>query len=527
MGAAFVAGLAGSLSALSVELRNISNDQLFSKIDFEKANPGVPYHTARQYLKIEYPEVIKQEVRIFSNRTVIAPSTTAAPSTGELRPILFFPPPPAGGGEDLFPLYWFEASSTVASGPDFSASNEPLWHRMIDLSDRSFNQKKPLSRLAVFPTNASYVYLGMKLSTNAPAGTYDTNLIIEIVSQFRDVKAPEIRAPACEKIPLTAMVRFTATMEDDFDVKEATFHYRLKGGADFTSAPMQLRQKVDNPFQWNAIALVQAEQLQLGLYEYYYECSDGNFRAYYGSPAVPKELELISEFAEMAKSVSNEGGKFVTSDCALQSGAPDLTFPVGSLPLNIMITVQKIRAQTLPQVEGQNAVSAYEFGPSGLTFDRPVPLTFSFVDDNQDGLLDGTGINETDLRIYWFDGINWRNMGGTVNPEDNKVTVNISHFSVYALFPAGPLTPSAVRPLEKIITPNGDGINDFAQFGLTGEFEVKIVDIGGRLVRKLNNVNTWDGRKDNGEMAESGVYVYQVTSSQLVDKVTGTLAVAR
>lgn len=520
--AAFAAGAAPRAHALSVELRNIFNDELFPKIDFENANPREPYHVAKQYLKIGYPEVIKQEVRIYSNRA------TPVTSTVSVRPALFFPPPPPSGtGEEVMPLFWLETSSPVPNGPSLSAQTEPQWRRMIDISDKSFNLKKPLSRLAIFPTNESFVYLGTKLSTNAPAGTYDTSLIIEIVSQFQDAKAPSIQPPACEKIPLTSRVRFSALIEDDFDVTQATFHYRLKGAADFASAPMQLKQKADNPFQWNAVALVDAEQLQLGIYEYYYECSDGSFRSFYGSPAVPKELELISEFTEVAEPMSNDGGKLIASDCALQSGAPDLTFPAGSLPVNVMITVKKLKSSSLPPMDGRSAVTAYEFGPHGLNFNQPVPLTFSYVDDNQDGMVDESGVNETDLKIFYFDGIEWKNVGGTVDSAANKVSANITHFSVYGVFPAGLLSAGQVRPGVKIITPNGDGVNDFAQFGLSGEFEIKIIDITGRRVRLLSNNNVWDGRNDSGGIVESGVYVYQVSTRELSEKVTGTIGVAR
>ena len=199
----------------------------------------------------------------------------------------------------------------------------------------------------------------------------------------------------------------------------------------------------------------------------------------------------------------------------------------GSLPVNVMITVKKLKSATLPPLEGRGAIMAYEFGPHGLTFDRPVPLTFSYVDDNQDGLIDGSGINEAELKIFYFDGIEWKNVGGTVDPGANKVTANISHFSIYGVFPAGALSAGQVRPSVKIITPNGDGINDFAQFGLSGNFEIKIVDINGRQIRKLDNHNVWDGRKDNGEPVESGVYVYQVSTQDLSEKVTGTIGVAR
>ena len=76
----------------------------------------------------------------------------------------------------------------------------------------------------------------------------------------------------------------------------------------------------------------------------------------------------------------------------------------------------------------------------------------------------------------------------------------ITHFTYYALFPVKPLTADDYRPKEKIITPAQiDNKNDFATFdGLGDEFEIRIYDITGRLVRLLNQTVSsgpkWDGK---------------------------------
>lgn len=82
-----------------------------------------------------------------------------------------------------------------------------------------------------------------------------------------------------------------------------------------------------------------------------------------------------------------------------------------------------------------------------------------------------------------------------------------------------------VRPKQATVTPNGDGFNDSAVFGITGSFEIKVFNIKGKLVRTLQNINVWDGRDDNGDLAESGVYAYKVKAPGV--NVSGMLAVAR
>ena len=84
--------------------------------------------------------------------------------------------------------------------------------------------------------------------------------------------------------------------------------------------------------------------------------------------------------------------------------------------------------------------------------------------------------------------------------------------------------------MEKVITPNGDGINDELNFSfgdLTQSVDVDIFDVNGHRVRSLASPNNlkWDGRDDSGKVVESGVYIYQYT----VDgkRVSGLVAVAK
>ena len=62
---------------------------------------------------------------------------------------------------------------------------------------------------------------------------------------------------------------------------------------------------------------------------------------------------------------------------------------------------------------------------------------------------------------------------------------------------------------------------------ISDEFEISIFDVQGNRIRRIQNRNVWDGKKDDGSLAESGVYVYQVRSGQLDKTVSGTIGVAR
>ena len=141
--------------------------------------------------------------------------------------------------------------------------------------------------------------------------------------------------------------------------------------------------------------------------------------------------------------------------------------------------------------------------------------------------------NESQLACYWWDGITWRPAGGKVDRERNSVTINVSHFSYYGLFKVRPMGFSEYRPKERIITPAcADGKNDVAYFsGLTGQVAtVRIYDITGKKIRTIEGEPyEWDGTDDDGNIVESGVYIYQFRADVNGKKrmVSGTIVVAK
>jgi gliding motility-associated-like protein len=148
----------------------------------------------------------------------------------------------------------------------------------------------------------------------------------------------------------------------------------------------------------------------------------------------------------------------------------------------------------------------------------------------QDGVLDGTTSREDRASVLWWDGFRWRRLGGAIDSLRNTITARLGFFSYMAIVPAAPISPQDRRPFERIITPNGDGVNDTAVFSLgdvNQNVRVQIFDATGHRVRTLNSLNTidWDGRDDGGRIVESGVYIYQYeVDGQLV---SGLIAVAK
>ena len=83
-----------------------------------------------------------------------------------------------------------------------------------------------------------------------------------------------------------------------------------------------------------------------------------------------------------------------------------------------------------------------------------------------------------------------------------------------------------VKPSQKIITPNGDGINDTIVFtGLGTTFEIDIFNINGKLINKITDKNYWDGTDYNNKLVENGIYIYQIKNNN--QKIEGTILVVK
>jgi hypothetical protein len=212
---------------------------------------------------------------------------------------------------------------------------------------------------------------------------------------------------------------------------------------------------------------------------------------------------------------------------------------------------------------GTSPVVAYNFSLIGTSLQKSAQLVLSYPAD-LNGQIAGNGGNPLNLAPYWWDGASWRvlalpqidttlhtvtaslpppakgSVGKTVAAQTQSNSTQLGgageqFAESFALFAAGAATASSLRPTERIITPNGDGINDEAGFsGLTNGDEVHIFDVRGRRVRtlgvndrciSLSASRCWDGRDDSGGIVASGVYIYQFTSQG--DRVSGVIVVAK
>jgi gliding motility-associated-like protein len=246
---------------------------------------------------------------------------------------------------------------------------------------------------------------------------------------------------------------------------------------------------------------------------------------YYSIHAV-NGADTLTATAEHAATVNrmtvfppSQQGRFEVADGNPDDGSTSVTVPAGALDSAVALIIEHRDRLNFANAAGAHPVAVYEFGPTGTMFNTPATLSLLYLGS------DAAGVDESQLAVFWWDGYEWRYVGGIVDALRHTVSVQVMHFSLYALFPASGLTDDDYRPKEKIITPNHDGKNDFAAFGVPGDVVIKIFDVNGRLLRELENNNIWDGRDRDGNDVESGLYLYQFKVNGKL--LSGMIAVAR
>ncbi|MFH1897637.1 MAG: T9SS type A sorting domain-containing protein [Candidatus Desantisbacteria bacterium] len=151
-------------------------------------------------------------------------------------------------------------------------------------------------------------------------------------------------------------------------------------------------------------------------------------------------------------------------------------------------------------------------------FNTNVTISISYPDINQDGLVDGTNIPETTLRLFRLNEQTQRFEiipDSWVEPEANRVGANVDHFSYYSVLA---YTPKVMGISEVVNYPNPFDMTtvNYMTFGplpLNENVVIEIYTLDGEIVQTLNAQNgtcQWDGRNSDGDKVSSGMYIYMV-----------------
>jgi hypothetical protein len=518
-------------ASLNTTVRNITDNVAYYQVEFGTVSGSAPFQLANQYLALAFSPftgVPMWKIDIYTNNK----NSTAAGDKGGLVEV--------NNTALRLPLAWKVNSSTGEALAGDPVTPGTLWQWMKDKNDSDWVDTRESGYTAVLTDSGggAQLYGGLPCSTtvflylkgkfdSAAAGNYSGTIWFDMYTSLDQSPPVFTHAPLTAVIGRRALLVLKGEVRDDAKITYVRIHYKtdLSGWKveDLTLIGPKL-------FKVFAFKKRISDLGRINAFYYALEASDGYNVTWFKSESDPAKIDILDRitFEDVLD------GQFDIPDGNPDGGCTRVTIPLGALSRRIGLVVKPSDDDEL----NARPVSAFNFGPDGTVFAKPVTLALHYYDLDNDGNVeypDGTPTeyNERDLRVFWWDGFEWRLLGGRLDAENNTLTIQTSHFSIYGIFARTAMTAADYRPKEKIITPATAGGDMSARFdGLDGsDFKITIFDVTGTAVRIITSpqLPEWDGKDEAGRIVESGVYIYQFEAEVGGSKklISGTIIVAK
>ncbi|OGF46820.1 MAG: hypothetical protein A2452_03890 [Candidatus Firestonebacteria bacterium RIFOXYC2_FULL_39_67] len=152
------------------------------------------------------------------------------------------------------------------------------------------------------------------------------------------------------------------------------------------------------------------------------------------------------------------------------------------------------------------------------------------------GVTAGTYIEDQDVAIFYYNGVEWVKLGGVLNTAAKTIAIKTEQLGMYKAKASVRATAFALNQVvpKKIFTPNNDGVNDQIRFYIENpkdnEVVAKVYEYSGEEAADLQLDPTgtyyyWDGKNRSGNTAGVGIYLYQFKVDGNV--ISGTVVLAK
>jgi ligand-binding sensor domain-containing protein len=232
--------------------------------------------------------------------------------------------------------------------------------------------------------------------------------------------------------------------------------------------------------------------------------------------------------------VSAAGG----GDVYTTTGLVHLYFPPHAFAQDAVVTIAVLADSTAPDSlgQGRRVADAYEISWGTAELRKPGTMEICYPSQIEESCGPVT------IYSAGADSV-WRRLGGTDSRSEMKIVAPLAAPGRYALSEesvalGGPVALSGLATIPRVFSPLGSFANDKVgvsfTLGRSGSVTVRVYNRAGRLVRALAsdpqmkagaNVVFWDGRGEDGEVVEDGLYLVSVEA--LGHKRTKTLSVVR
>ena len=190
------------------------------------------------------------------------------------------------------------------------------------------------------------------------------------------------------------------------------------------------------------------------------------------------------------ESIGSDGGDVTTSDVSI-------IVPAGALSTETSLSITPIgEFYTLTTNFGAStAIYGVTIEPEGLEFDVPIMLVFTWDDGNDDGIVDGTSVNEDDLQIF-KDGSSITGVckiDPGCNSGDNTFTVYVSSLSDFEIVALKTYKITAIAGSNGSISPESafvkDSQNQSFIFDPDDNYMVDQVTVNGTTICEVDDVD--------------------------------------
>ncbi|MBN1621627.1 MAG: T9SS type A sorting domain-containing protein [Endomicrobiales bacterium] len=193
--------------------------------------------------------------------------------------------------------------------------------------------------------------------------------------------------------------------------------------------------------------------------------------------------------------------------------------------INIIAANAQILEEDMFLIEDSVAeFNMYDFvGTSITTFATYATITLGYPDADNDGIVDdainNTKVREEVLAVAMLDSNlqEWVHLTNSIVAEDdNYVSCDLSHLSLYAIVSLGPEYGKTTRIYPNPFKPNSNLGHTTIYFDrLEVGSDLRVYDISGNLVWKAEDIQTerveWDANNAYGRKVASGVYILLMT----------------
>jgi hypothetical protein len=252
--------------------------------------------------------------------------------------------------------------------------------------------------------------------------------------------------------------------------------------------------------------------------------------------ANPNAANIVENATSKTQTVAaDETNTVITSRGAM------VTIPAGVLPADDRLMITVVDPLQAPEpLPGEVAGLLVDINlASGLTaFLGDITITLPYADDDQDGIVDDLGLNETTLTLWFFDEVEgaWVQIAeAVVEPQTNIIRATVGHLTIFGMFNVTPSLPSLTMSLGER-SPAGPlsvsgSVRNLPVFQMRLETDAEAVNLtsvtlmfsepaGDTTLFEQLRVRLVDDANDNGQV-DAGE---QVLATRAVAQIVDTLA---